>query len=123
MNSDIDLDLDAFNQLLSMDDDPSREFTRQILDEMFTQIDDAIPKFRKMFEEDDLDGMAKLGHFIKGSSSGVGAAGISTICEDIQSFKERVKDPRDHRAHLKSCVEKLIIITPKIKKEMEILIR
>lgn len=78
---------EIFQQLVGMDEgDPSHEFSVGILRDFFVQAEECIPKFRKLLEEQNLDELAKLGHFLKGSSASVGSNQIRDLMEPIQYY-------------------------------------
>lgn len=96
MSNDL-IDENAINQLLEMDDeDPEHEFSREILLEFFTQLNNKVPEFDSYLQENDYDKVGKLGHFLKGSSAGVGAAKIREICDDIQHWQTKTADPQTY---------------------------
>ena len=87
------IDNDAINQLLEMDEGDDHEFSSEILQEFFGQLDVKVPEFDVLIEKKDYDAVGKLGHFLKGSSAGVGAAKIREICDDIQHWQMKTSDP------------------------------
>ncbi|KAJ2433487.1 Phosphorelay intermediate protein, partial [Coemansia sp. RSA 2424] len=68
------LDLDAFNQLLSMDDenDEEYEFSRDIVFNYFEQAVTTFADMDKALKAKDLSKLSSLGHFLKGSSATIG---------------------------------------------------
>ena len=88
------VDDDAFGQLLMMDEDDTHEFSREILTEYFSQLDENIPKLEALVAKNDFDAAGHLGHFLKGSSAGVGAAVIRDICEELQHYDLKSEEPK-----------------------------
>ena len=89
------IDDNAINQLLEMDEGDEHEFSRDILNEFFTQLEEKVPEFDDLLQKKDFDAVGKLGHFLKGSSAGVGAARIRQICDDIQHWEKNTTDPEE----------------------------
>ncbi|KAJ2705341.1 Phosphorelay intermediate protein [Coemansia sp. IMI 203386] len=80
------LDLEAFNQLLSMDDegDEDHEFSRDIVDNYFDQARGTFSDMDKAFAAKDLGKLSSLGHFLKGSSATIGIKKVQECCKHIQ---------------------------------------
>ena|SRR5690242_17013039 len=87
------IDIDAINQLIEMDEDDNHDFSREILHAFFAQLDERVPEFYTLLENKNYTDAGKLGHFLKGSSAGVGAAKIRDICEHIQHYTLETDDP------------------------------
>ncbi|KAJ1887314.1 Phosphorelay intermediate protein [Coemansia sp. RSA 2337] len=80
------LDLDAFNQILSMDDenDEDYEFSRDIVYNYFEQAITTFADMDKALEAKDLLKLSSLGHFLKGSSATIGVKKVQECCRHIQ---------------------------------------
>ncbi|KAJ2833900.1 Phosphorelay intermediate protein [Coemansia furcata] len=80
------LDLDAFNQLLSMDDenDEEYEFSRDIVYNYFEQAITTFADMDKALKAKDLSKLSSLGHFLKGSSATIGVKKVQECCRHIQ---------------------------------------
>ncbi|KAJ2740940.1 Phosphorelay intermediate protein [Coemansia sp. BCRC 34301] len=80
------LDLDAFNQLLSMDDenDEEYEFSRDIVYNYFEQAITTFADMDKALKARDLPKLSSLGHFLKGSSATIGVKKVQECCKHIQ---------------------------------------
>jgi osomolarity two-component system phosphorelay intermediate protein YPD1 len=100
---------------MEMDDDAERSFTRSILDEFFEQVEQTLPKFKELMDKKDYDAVGKLGHFIKGSSAGVGAASLRDICEEIQTWSKKSSDPH---SYLEEHITLLYRAVPVVKKAL-----
>ncbi|KAJ1822215.1 Phosphorelay intermediate protein [Coemansia sp. RSA 2675] len=85
LNNEI-LDLDAFNQLLSMDDenDEEYEFSRDIVYNYFEQAITTFADMDKALKAKDLRKLSSLGHFLKGSSATIGVKKVQECCRHIQ---------------------------------------
>ncbi|KAJ2450673.1 Phosphorelay intermediate protein [Coemansia sp. RSA 2336] len=80
------LDLEAFNQLLSMDDDNDEdcEFSRGIVQNYLQQAKTTFADMSKALKEKDLSELSSLGHFLKGSSATIGVKKVQECCKHIQ---------------------------------------
>ncbi|KAJ2483089.1 Phosphorelay intermediate protein [Coemansia sp. RSA 2131] len=80
------LDLDAFNQLLSMDDDTDEdyEFSREIVQSYLEQAKSTFADMDQALSAKDLSKLSSLGHFLKGSSATIGVKKVQECCKHIQ---------------------------------------
>ncbi|KAJ2160794.1 Phosphorelay intermediate protein [Coemansia sp. RSA 552] len=80
------LDLEAFNQLLSMDDDNDEEyeFSREIVSNYLEQAKTTFADMEKALDAKDLSKLSSLGHFLKGSSATIGVKKVQECCKRIQ---------------------------------------
>lgn len=104
-----------FNQLVEMDDDDQHEFTKSILQDFFEQMDENMIKLDELLAAGDLVALGKLGHFLKGSSAGVGAAIVRDICDDIQHYALKSNEPYKFLA---GKIADLKVAVPIAKKEL-----
>lgn len=80
------IDMDIFSQLLEMDDEDDREFSKSIVQNYFDQ---AITTFKEMdvaLSTKNLTDLSTLGHFLKGSSAAVGVIKVRDSCECMQHY-------------------------------------
>ncbi|KAG0643964.1 signal transduction histidine kinase [Tuber brumale] len=85
------IDLGTFDQILEMDDDDDREFSKAIVWGFMDQAEDTfrkmgvlILKTEKLHEK--LHELSSLGHFLKGSSATLGLTTVKDYCERIQNL-------------------------------------
>ncbi|KAI9505778.1 Phosphorelay intermediate protein [Coemansia spiralis] len=80
------LELDVFNQLLSMDDenDEEYEFSQDIVFDYFEQAKSTFADMDKALQVKDLTKLSALGHFLKGSSATIGVKKVQEACKHIQ---------------------------------------
>jgi len=103
-----DIDRTTFEQILEMDEDPAeREFSKSIVFDFFQQASETFEKMDKYLEDEDLEQLSALGHFLKGSSATLGLTKVKDSCEKIQHFGARkdesgTKDVKDDKESLKS---------------------
>jgi len=73
-----------FNQILELDDDETREFSRSMVDDYYSQVNDTLVKMDNALESKNLKDLSDLGHFLKGSSAALGVERVQACCERIQ---------------------------------------
>ncbi|KAH0543943.1 hypothetical protein FGG08_001844 [Glutinoglossum americanum] len=86
------IDSTIFEQILEMDDEEEREFSRSIVYGFFEQ---AVATFKKMDDglaSGDLSQLSSLGHFLKGSSATLGLTKVKDSCEKIQHYGAKKDD-------------------------------
>ncbi|KAJ6032714.1 hypothetical protein N7540_003446 [Penicillium herquei] len=84
-HSDI-IDASTFEQILEMDDDDDRDFSKGIVYGFFDQAKTTFDKMEAAVKEKQLDELSSLGHFLKGSSATLGLTNVKDGCEKIQHF-------------------------------------
>lgn len=80
------LDMTTFEQILEMDDDDDREFSKGIVAGFFEQAAETFNQMEKFLQEKNLEELSSLGHFLKGSSATIGLVKIKEHCEKIQHY-------------------------------------
>ena len=96
--------MEVFEQILGLDEEDGDLFSKEIVDEYFTQAKKTFTEmdtalcvrissvlsfrtyslaFRK---KKDLESLSSLGHFLKGSSAALGVFKVQSSCEDIQHY-------------------------------------
>ena len=106
-----------FGQLLDMDDNsPPFEFTNEILQSFFEQMQEGITEFRELLQKEDYAAIGDLGHKLKGSSGQVGANRLRAICDDIQHWKLRASG--NPKSYLENAINKLPSLTDEVKREL-----
>lgn len=99
------IDMDTFQQILELDEEDDREFSKEMVWAYFSQaektfgdLDEAlwVALVRDHFilptdasvhsSEKDLTKLSHLGHFLKGSSAAMGVSRVETACEKIQHY-------------------------------------
>ncbi|KAL1923991.1 uncharacterized protein VTP21DRAFT_7026 [Calcarisporiella thermophila] len=76
----------TFDQLLEMDDDEDREFSRSIVWNYFEQVESTVRNMDEALKSKKLDELSHLGHFLKGSSAALGLNKVKASCEKIQNI-------------------------------------
>lgn len=79
------IDVYTFDQILEMDeDDKERSFSKSIVETFFDQAETTFDKMDNALAENDLENLAQLGHFLKGSSASLGLTKVQNACSEIQ---------------------------------------
>lgn len=78
------IDPSAFEQILEMDDEEDKDFSRGIVYGFFDQAESTFKTMEKALSDRDLDKLSQLGHFLKGSSATLGLIKVKDACEKIQ---------------------------------------
>lgn len=78
--------MDIFSQLLEMDDEEDREFSKSIVWNYFDQAESTFLKMDTALAKEDLPELSTLGHFLKGSSAAVGVIKVRDSCEVMQHY-------------------------------------
>lgn len=81
-----DIDNETFGQVYAMDEDDDHEFSLEIVTEFFEQADDTFTKMDAALDEEDLEELSNLGHYLKGSSATLGLVKVKDSCEKIQRY-------------------------------------
>jgi len=80
------IDMETFQQILDLDEDGTREFSRGMAWAYFSQVSTTFDAMDKAFEIKDLAKLSDLGHFLKGSSAALGICKVQASCEKIQHY-------------------------------------
>jgi len=86
------IDHDIFDQLLQMDDDDNREFTKGIVWNYFEQAETTFKEMEESIQAKDLPTLSSKGHFLKGSSAALGISKVKQACEQIQNYGAKKDD-------------------------------
>jgi len=80
------IDQATFDQILEMDDEDDRDFSKSIVYGFFEQAETTFEKMERAIASKDLSELSNLGHFLKGSSATLGLTKVKDACEKIQNF-------------------------------------
>ncbi|KAJ5661803.1 uncharacterized protein N7477_009419 [Penicillium maclennaniae] len=80
------IDESTFEQILEMDDDDDRDFSKGIVYGFFDQAHNTFDKMENALKEKKLEELSQLGHFLKGSSATLGLTNVKDACEKIQHY-------------------------------------
>ncbi|KAF8460273.1 putative multistep phosphorelay regulator 1 [Kalaharituber pfeilii] len=76
--------ISTFKQILEMDDEDDRSFSKAIVEEYLNQARDKIKEMKELIMKRSLSELSSQGHFLKGSSATVGCENFKNACEKIQ---------------------------------------
>lgn len=117
------LDATIFQQLLDMDDDDEREFSKGIVWNYFDQVKGSFAPIEGGIEKRDFNALSSLGHFLKGSSAAVGLVKLKASCEKIQNYGNKLDEtgntsiPGDEAL---TKIAEVLVVTKKDFKDAEI---
>jgi len=80
------LEMETFQQILDLDDDDERSFSRNIVHGFFEQAEQTFNEMDMYIQKKDLPKLSSLGHFLKGSSATLGLIKLKDSCERIQNL-------------------------------------
>jgi len=111
------IDIETFQQILDLDEDGTREFSRGMTWAYFSQVITTFQDMDEALETKKLKRLSELGHFLKGSSAALGVSTVQASCEKIQHYgalrdEEADKDLKDTEA-----LEKIEALLGMVKKE------
>ncbi|KAG8969515.1 hypothetical protein FRC03_002376 [Tulasnella sp. 419] len=118
------MDMEIFNQILEMDDDPdNRDFSPTIVIEYLEQAVETFIKMDTALKNKELDKLASLGHFLKGSSAALGIKRVRDCCESIQNYGHlRGDDPnnRDDKLDPEEALKRIAKLIVEVRGEYQI---
>ena len=109
---------EIFNQLLQLDDNDQHDFSKQLLLDFFSLLDETIDKMNTKIQENEFKQVNEFGHFLKGGAAGIGASGIAKICEKIQIHDYNSFPNEINKTYFQSLINELQEIVPNIKQEL-----
>lgn len=108
------IDMETFNQLLEIDDDDDREFSKDLAQQYVSQAANTFDEMDAALKEKDLGTLSSLGHFLKGSSASIGFVRVSASCAAMQNLgnkkNEDATEDLDAESALKKCADLLEVL-------------
>jgi osomolarity two-component system phosphorelay intermediate protein YPD1 len=117
------LDATTFEQLLEMDDDDEREFSKGIVWNYFDQVKGSFAPIEEGIRKRDFLALSSLGHFLKGSSAAVGLIKLKASCEKIQNYGNKLDETGNTSIDEDDALAKIadvLVVTKKDFKDAEI---
>lgn len=111
------IDPTTFDQILEMDDDESRDFSRGIVLGFFEQAETTFEKMELALKEENLDELSRLGHFLKGSSATLGLTKVKDACEKIQHYGAGKDGTGSSSEPKDKCFENIKLTLKDVKKD------
>ncbi|KAN0064391.1 Phosphorelay intermediate protein [Thecaphora frezii] len=109
------IDMDIFSQLLEMDDEEDREFSKSIVWNYFDQAETTFQKMDSALASKDLPELSTLGHFLKGSSAAVGVIKVRDSCECMQHYGKQHDEDGVSDLTEESAMEKITVTLQEVK--------
>lgn len=119
LGADDSIDVTTFEQILEMDDDDEREFSKGIVHGFLEQAESTFSEMDASLEKKDLDTLSSLGHFLKGSSATLGLTQIKQSCEKIQHWGARTDETGEHSETNDYCLEAIEKELVKLRNEFK----
>ncbi|KAF7968350.1 hypothetical protein HWV62_30907 [Athelia sp. TMB] len=104
-------------QILDLDEDGTREFSRGMAWAYFSQVDSTFVDMDKAFDNKDLVQLSTLGHFLKGSSAALGVSKVQASCEKIQHYGQLRDEEEDKDLSKDDALGKIEPLLGVVKKE------
>ncbi|ESA43679.1 hypothetical protein GE21DRAFT_3497 [Neurospora crassa] len=107
------VDNGIFEQILEMDDDDKREFSKSLVTNFFDQAEETFVKIEEVLNNEKLDNgkrletLSSLGHFLKGSSATLGFNKIRDSCQIIQQYGHKLTVDGAAEPNEQVCLEKI----------------
>jgi len=117
------LDATTFEQLLEMDDDDEREFSKGIVWNYFEQVKGSFAPIEDGIQKRDFHALSSLGHFLKGSSAAVGLIKLKASCEKIQNYGNKLDETGNHSISEENALARIadvLLVTKKDFRDAEI---
>ncbi|CAG8498524.1 1104_t:CDS:2 [Funneliformis caledonium] len=111
------IDHETFDQLLEMDDDEDRDFSKSIVWNYFEQAETTFDNMDNALEKRNLDELSKLGHFLKGSSAAIGLTKVKASCEKMQHFGNMRDETGTNTISEDDAITKISTLLEKVKDE------
>jgi len=93
------IDGPTFEQILEMDDDEDRDFSKSIVFDFFTQAENTFKEMDEAIEKKDFATLSSLGHYLKGSSATLGLTKVKDSCEKIQHLGAHKDETGDNEGY------------------------
>lgn len=131
--------MDIFNQILELDDDDTHDFSREMVEEYYTQaaqtFDDMDAALSVLMihlfshfllndpfhrTEKDLVKLSDLGHFLKGSSATLGITHVQSSCEKIQRYGQLRDEEKGIDLNDKQALDLITQLIAQVKVEYSV---
>ncbi|OBA23189.1 histidine-phosphotransfer domain, HPT domain-containing protein [Metschnikowia bicuspidata var. bicuspidata NRRL YB-4993] len=82
------VDWPVFSELVAMDED-EEGFSKGLFQTFVDQFEDTFKEIDENVQQENLDKLLSLGHYLKGSAAALGLTSIAEQCERIQNYGHR----------------------------------
>ncbi|KAJ5669412.1 Multistep phosphorelay regulator 1 [Penicillium macrosclerotiorum] len=111
------IDESTFEQILEMDDDDERDFSKGIVYGFFDQAKGTFENIEAALDRRDLKDLSQLGHFLKGSSATLGLNHVRDGCEKIQHFGNGLDENGSGKLSKETCLANIAKTLKDVKVE------
>ncbi|KAK1776989.1 signal transduction histidine kinase [Copromyces sp. CBS 386.78] len=107
------VDNGIFEQILEMDDDDKRDFSKSLVTNFFDQAEETFVKIEEVLNNNKVDNgkrletLSSLGHFLKGSSATLGFNKIRDSCQIIQQYGHKLNIDGSAEPNEQVCLDKI----------------
>lgn len=112
--------MDIFNQILELDDDDTHDFSREMVEEYYTQAAQTFDDMDAALTEKDLVKLSDLGHFLKGSSATLGITHVQSSCEKIQRYGQLRDEEKGIDLNDKQALDLITQLIAQVKVEYSV---
>ncbi|EGO23610.1 histidine kinase, phosphotransfer Hpt [Serpula lacrymans var. lacrymans S7.9] len=109
--------METFQQILELDEDDERDFSRGMTCEYFKQANTTFKDMDDAFSRKDLEKLSSLGHFLKGSSAALGVTKVQASCEKIQHYGSLRDEEAGEPLAPEAALKKIDPLLESVKKE------
>jgi len=114
------INMDIFNQILELDDDDTHDFSREMVEEYYTQAAQTFDDMDAALTEKDLVKLSDLGHFLKGSSATLGITHVQSSCEKIQRYGQLRDEEKGIDLNDKQALDLITQLIAQVKVEYSV---
>ncbi|KAI3620391.1 hypothetical protein CBS9595_002358 [Malassezia furfur] len=111
------IDVEVFDQLLEMDEEDDRDFSKSLVYNYFEQAESTFEKMNNALAEKNLEELSTLGHFLKGSSAAVGVIKVRDSCETMQHYGTQHDADGVTQLTKEEAMEKLVQTMKQVKQQ------
>ncbi|UNI16147.1 Phosphorelay intermediate protein [Purpureocillium takamizusanense] len=101
------VDRNTFDQILEMDEEGDHDFSSSIVFGFFEQAQETFKSMDEALEEEELEKLSQLGHFLKGSSATLGLVKVRDGCEKIQRYGKNENEDGTAEPDSKVCLKRI----------------
>ncbi|KAK0196422.1 signal transduction histidine kinase, partial [Armillaria mellea] len=114
------INMEAFHQILDLDDDETPHFSSSIILAYFTQARSMIKMMDNALRAKHLQEISFLSHFLKGSSGQIGVSHIEVSCQKIQYCSKIHDEHNDSNALDTKVLDIITALLGEIKSDYEV---
>ncbi|KIK59389.1 hypothetical protein GYMLUDRAFT_678578 [Collybiopsis luxurians FD-317 M1] len=109
--------MSIFNQILELDEDDTHDFSREMVEEYYSQAAQTFKDMDAALAKKDLTKLSDLGHFLKGSSATLGVTRVQNSCEKIQRYGQLRDEEKGIDLDNKQALDLIAQLVTQVKSE------